>query len=158
MKIPSLPILKSFHWHCLSCFIIGTDSLQRHSLEPLLMSIANVDQTIGELHRSWRHLGFVPANKEVEKNSSLESLQFYHKCLFEPLKEIKECQRNPPAIGVWINGLCEKRRAFSHCACAGRPVVPGHHVCLHEEQFWWSWSHPQGMHVFLHAFSLGTFV
>ena len=52
----------------LYCDKTGTDSLQRHSLEPFMFTIANLDLSERESWENWRHLGFVPANHELFRN------------------------------------------------------------------------------------------
>ena len=75
--------------------MIGTDSYQRYSLEPLVMSLANLNQEERDLWRSWRHLSFLPNSKGI---------QSYHNWIRELLLELKEYQHNPPLVKLWKDG------------------------------------------------------
>ena len=71
----SKDVLLSIAMHCDET---GMDSSQRYFLEPFLMS----NQNDRESQRSWRHLGFVPANKQqrnggfMQGSSVLSQLSF----------------------------------------------------------------------------------
>ena len=76
----------------------GTDAYQRYSLEPVIFSLGNIPREKRESRRSWRHLGFVPSNKHLDK--SLPKLQFYHKCLEAILQELKVAQQEHPKVRI----------------------------------------------------------
>lgn len=80
----------------------GTDSYQRYSLEPVLFSIANLDNSSRQKDRAWRHMGFMGDTSHIE--DSHKSLQFYHSCLAAILDELKKFQETPSDIYVWLNG------------------------------------------------------
>ena len=80
----------------------GTDAYQRYSLEPVLFSLGSIPREKREGRRSWRHLGFVPSNKHVEK--SLPKLQFYHNCLQAILEELKIAQKEHPRVRIKQHG------------------------------------------------------
>ena len=83
----------------------GTDSFQRYPLEPVLFSIANLDQSTRQFDRAWRHVGLMGNTSHID--DSQKSLQFYHRCLAALLSDIKDFQNSPSPICVWINN--EKR-------------------------------------------------
>ena len=76
----------------------GTDAYQRYSLEPVIFSLGNIPREKRDSRRSWRHLGFVPSNKHVDK--SLPKLQFYHNCLQVILQELKIAQKEHPKVRI----------------------------------------------------------
>jgi hypothetical protein len=76
----------------------GTDAYQRYSLEPVIFSLGNIPREKRDSRRSWRHMGFVPSNKHIEK--SLPRLQFYHNCLEVILHELKVAQKEHPTVRI----------------------------------------------------------
>ena len=76
----------------------GTDAYQRYSLEPVIFSLGNIPREKRECRRSWRHLGFIPSNKHVEK--SQPKLQFHHNCLQAILEELKTAQTEHPKVRI----------------------------------------------------------
>jgi Plavaka transposase len=76
----------------------GTDAYQRYSLEPVIFSLGNIPREKRDSRRSWRHLGFVPSNKHIEK--ALPKLQFYHDCLQVILQELIVAQREHPKVKI----------------------------------------------------------
>jgi hypothetical protein len=55
----------------------GTDSNSRFTLEPVLVSVANIPRDKRNDSRSWRHLGFVPALVKDDDDND-ENQQIYH--------------------------------------------------------------------------------
>jgi hypothetical protein len=76
----------------------GTDAFQRYSLEPVIFSLGNIPREKRDNRRSWRHLGFVPSTKHIEK--TLPRLQHYHNCLEAILLELKCAQANHPKVRI----------------------------------------------------------
>jgi hypothetical protein len=76
----------------------GTDAYQRFSLEPVIFSLGNISREKRESRRSWRHLGFIPSNNQMEKSQS--KLQFYHNCLGAILQELKTAQSQHPIVRI----------------------------------------------------------
>jgi Plavaka transposase len=76
----------------------GTDAYQRYSLEPVIFSLGNIPREKRDNRRAWRHLGFVPSNKHLDK--SLPKLEFYHNCLQVILQELKAAQREHPTVRI----------------------------------------------------------
>ena len=87
----------------------GTDAYQRFSLEPVIFSLGNIPREKRESRRSWRHLGFIPSNNQMEKSQA--KLQFYHNCLEAILQQLKTAQRQHPRVRVKKpdGGVCELR-------------------------------------------------
>ncbi len=90
----------------------GTDAYQRYSLEPVIFSLGNISREKREGRRSWRHLGFIPSNNQMEKSQA--KLQFYHSCLNAILGDLKIAQQEHPKVRI-------KQSHFYKWKCCGPP-------------------------------------